>query len=340
MGANVNTVSSCADGAKTPLMLAAAAAGHERCVTMLLELGADVNKTDARGEAALIQAVRSHSGDTEEELLTRGADVNVQSKHSEERTPLAAAMSRRSDGIIEELLQRGADVNAGFEDTALMVAVRSCPPSVVKQLLDGGADVNAICPKHGYTALHTAAAAAAVKNFNILVNAGAVCDWSEQRISVLLAAVGCPLVETLQLKEFSSYWAGRTKVVKLEDRLDIVRAALRAGAQVNRRSATGWNSAESYIVRYSRCGNCPDSKVLRLLHAAGESLTRAKLRRFPPNVPKFVPPSDDTLKGLCREAIRHHLLKTDRHSNLFGRVSQLGFPTIINEYLLFHQTLQ
>ena len=41
------------------------------------------------------------------------------------------------------------------------------------------------------------------------------------------------------------------------------------------------------------------------------------------------------LKHICRRMIRKHLLKLDRHKNLFVRIPQLGLPSIITEYLLY-----
>ena len=41
------------------------------------------------------------------------------------------------------------------------------------------------------------------------------------------------------------------------------------------------------------------------------------------------------LKHICRRMIRKHLLKLDRHRNLFVNIPQLGLPSIITEYLLY-----
>ena len=45
------------------------------------------------------------------------------------------------------------------------------------------------------------------------------------------------------------------------------------------------------------------------------------------------------LKHLCREAIRNHLLKVEPHTHLFGRIPQLGLPSLVNEYLLYDISL-
>ena len=45
------------------------------------------------------------------------------------------------------------------------------------------------------------------------------------------------------------------------------------------------------------------------------------------------------LKHLCREAIRKHLLDLDPQEHLFGRIPQLGLPSIVTEYLLYNCSL-
>ena len=46
------------------------------------------------------------------------------------------------------------------------------------------------------------------------------------------------------------------------------------------------------------------------------------------------------LKHICRETIRKHLLDLDQHQHLFYRVPELGLPEIINQYLLYDESLE
>ena len=74
-----------------------------------------------------------------------------------------------------------------------------------------------------------------------------------------------------------------------------------------------------------------------ILYAAGETLEGADADRLPEDL-KF---EDEKLqlKHICREAIRKHLLELDPHRHLFGRISKLGLPKRITEYLLFNEFL-
>ena len=46
-----------------------------------------------------------------------------------------------------------------------------------------------------------------------------------------------------------------------------------------------------------------------------------------------------SLKHLCRESIRKHLLEMDPHTNLFDRVPKLGLSSLLSAYVLYNQTL-
>ena len=44
--------------------------------------------------------------------------------------------------------------------------------------------------------------------------------------------------------------------------------------------------------------------------------------------------------GMCREVIREHLLKLDEHTHLFGRVTRLGLPAALTNFLVYYQTTE
>ena len=56
---------------------------------------------------------------------------------------------------------------------------------------------------------------------------------------------------------------------------------------------------------------------------------------------KYIPGKDPdlSLKSICREAIRKHLINIDPHQHLFGRILQLGLPSSVAEYLLYNMSL-
>ena len=69
--------------------------------------------------------------------------------------------------------------------------------------------------------------------------------------------------------------------------------------------------------------------VCNVLHAAGETIHNASVEQ-----PDFMK-HDVTLKHLCREAIRKHLLNVNPNQHLFERVLQLGLPSSLAEHLLY-----
>ena len=98
-------------------------------------------------------------------------------------------------------------------------------------------------------------------------------------------------------------------------------------------------------------GGIPPEEVVSLLHAAGEttdgkafyefSIGDTAFRReieFPECLLKRQ--STDTLKDICRAAIRKHLLDINPHFNLFIRMPQLGLPSKLANYLLYEEDLE
>ena len=85
-----------------------------------------------------------------------------------------------------------------------------------------------------------------------------------------------------------------------------------------------------------------------LLYAAGETLDdttsqQPVLLRTTTEVsaPEYLTLTEFNLdlKHVCRQAIRRYLLKMDPLSHLFSRISQLGLPPALREYLLYGQSL-
>ena len=80
-------------------------------------------------------------------------------------------------------------------------------------------------------------------------------------------------------------------------------------------------------------GKRAEEEVVMLFYAAGESINKDQVR-----VPDYLQVKT-SLKHLCREAIRTHLLQMDPHGNLFHRVPKLEIPPILHDYFLYDQTL-
>jgi ankyrin repeat protein/mono/diheme cytochrome c family protein len=127
---------------ETPLMVAAQV-GSPRMVRAMLDLGADVNATNAAGATALLRGAANP--EVVKLLLDRGAQPNSASALG--HTPLMlASRSPQATESVRLLLARGADVQATSRHgaTALMAAVASMNGDVVRWLVERGADVNAV----------------------------------------------------------------------------------------------------------------------------------------------------------------------------------------------------
>ena len=68
--------------AQTALMLAAEREGGHRCVAMLLQARASINKADLTGETALIKAARMGNLQTVSLLLSSGARADIKDNNS------------------------------------------------------------------------------------------------------------------------------------------------------------------------------------------------------------------------------------------------------------------
>ena len=164
----------------TPL-LAAAMGGHTAIVQVLVENGAKVNavpaglrewalsaarialdeeditQAAARGDTALIIAVRQGHTDTARYLLEHGAEINRANRQNESALFVAAELGRAE--IVRALLSKGADPNAVEKEnrassftvalsaigrnTVLIKAAQNGQAEVTRILLDAGALPNA-----------------------------------------------------------------------------------------------------------------------------------------------------------------------------------------------------
>ena len=106
-----------------------------------------------------------------------------------------------------------------------------------------------------------------------------------------------------------------------------IKALLRSGAKVD-------IAADNALTTYLESDRKPRRKrqLAMLLFAAGERLKETSVPEY------LLPPKQMTLKHLCRESIRKHLLKI-RKSNLFYRVPKLGLPAALNRYILYEQSV-
>lgn len=130
-----------------PLMFAAWL-GDFDAVQQLLSQGANVNIETEHGHTALFYAVDASHLKIIERLIQAGANINHQDKENKNTVLFEAVENLRETerlDIIRLLLQSGADPNihCHWEDTALHQAAWYGEPECIKILLEYNADVNA-----------------------------------------------------------------------------------------------------------------------------------------------------------------------------------------------------
>nr|XP_053654674.1 serine/threonine-protein phosphatase 6 regulatory ankyrin repeat subunit B-like [Cherax quadricarinatus] len=112
----------------------AAEAGHDDCVKMLLDAGADVNCQDDDGQTPLYYAVKNNNVDIVQMLLNNSR-CDPRNKGG---TVLHIAVVKGYDDCVKMLLDAGADVNCqdDYGQTPLYYAVRNNNIDIVQMLLN------------------------------------------------------------------------------------------------------------------------------------------------------------------------------------------------------------
>lgn len=110
----------------------------------LLTKGANLNVLDKDGYSPLRYAIKKNDINLVKFLIEKGADVNF--KYKSDGFPLSSAISSVVDiNIFKLLIEKGADVNEkyGLYSTSLIYALSWGHIEVAKILIEKGADVNA-----------------------------------------------------------------------------------------------------------------------------------------------------------------------------------------------------
>ena len=130
----------------TQARLKASSEGHIDAVKLLIDSGANVNDEPLHDDTALVGAASNGHVDLVKLLLEAGANVNLVAKHGE--TALQKSVSAGNFEIVKLLTQAGADLNyvsgndSYYESTALFIASSSGRMEIVKYLIEAGADVS------------------------------------------------------------------------------------------------------------------------------------------------------------------------------------------------------
>lgn len=231
----------------------AAENGHRYVAQKLLEHGADPKAVSQNGQTALHCAVIGRSEDLVRDLLMQDASV-ISMSDSFDRTPLHLSAERAFLIVVEMLLAEGADVDEvdSFGKTPLMYAILSGRSEVVKALLQRFADPNRASsinagslkvgsPKvylhvepvmdssndapefSGETALFVAVRRNEIELVRLLLQAGAIVDWTNSRGETALF------------------------IAATDGMVDIAKLLVEAGADVNIRTRSNLTPIEAAV---------------------------------------------------------------------------------------------
>ena len=219
---------------ETPL-ISASIAGDVAMVKELISHGADVDLENdwLDGDSPLIYACAGGHTATVAALLLAGADVDAKTKRG--TTALIYAIQVRSESVVRLLLRGGADVNARDKDgdTALHIAAEKAGhDSMVRLLIANGADVNAR-DKSGETALFKAASCLRESNLRALIAAnGKVNDINDTGVTPLMQ------VTDLSYHRLDAHPGAHPEVLRL---------LLASGADVNAQDNDGMTALMHFV---------------------------------------------------------------------------------------------
>ena len=131
-------------------LMYAAKVNFPEAITYLVSKGANINMQSKDGETALLIASSKRNFEAMKALLDCGADIEIQDKFG--FTPLSIACYNNYLDAAQVLIDHGANINARTEDgrTILMVSASNLRPESVKFLVDKGAD-KTVTDKDGKT---------------------------------------------------------------------------------------------------------------------------------------------------------------------------------------------
>ena len=343
-GADVNTTD---PWGKTALVIAAQE-GFTECVEVLLTAEADVKKDDVAYCTHIYEATAESRHTKCLELLVKaGFDVNKGLYH---------AIQENHDECFSLLLSHGADVNQPNDKgvAALMAAAESGSYKCLDLIIQSGADVNYV-DKDGNTALMLSTAVSGHEDrcYKCYIGEDDTCEkckLCDKCVEILLTA-GADVNRRNN--------KGKT-VIMLPRYFMFSRSIsmlLRHGAKINYIDnspdpLSGINNANA-LTKYLGFQSFVRKTIALWLYAAGEALDERKLLQSyghliffleKTSVPTYltdlqINSTNLSLKRMCREAVRKHLLNVDPHENLFVRIPQLGLPSILSEYLLYDVSL-
>ena len=281
---------------------------HVECVTVLVEIGTDMNHK-INGLMTLLEiAVRNGKVEIVKVLTDAGADVNTATTES----MLVIAVRYGHTAVVKALIDAGANVNPSFLNgrNPLPAAVLYKKTECLKMLIDAGADVN---EKNNKVAWEIAAGCGDHQCMSLLIGAGADVNHRDDtgKSALCLAAFNYD-----------------TKCIEL---------LIKNGAHVFKDvEPHQWLPNRYYYQRVVKAG---DSMQKPHYH---QKVDKSLWILFAAGVDTYIhtsgPEEVMRLKHLCRQCVRKHLLQMSP-VNLFVQVLQLGLPTLLQKYLLYNVSL-
>ena len=232
------------------------------------------------------------------------------------------ALEKDFDVCLKLLVEGGG--NMDIINSLLRVSSMTGKDRCMKVLVDAGADVNQKDKtEYRHTILTLATKNGHYECMNILINAGADVNTVNR------------------FNETALFYASNN--------LRCLKLLLKSGAKINIFSTKNRNALRIALWPFtSTRRDKPNVHIASLLFAAGELIDPQILRKVSRQSSNDESFAFDfllnkdlkfCLKHLCREALREHLLKLDPHTHLFGRIPQLGLPSLVNKYLLYGMSL-
>ena len=358
-GVDVNTV----DDTGNTLLMLAATEGHEGCVKVLIEAGAELDLQEIwegnPERTALMLAAYFQRTECANLLIQAGADVNISGSLG--HTALMFAARCETSSTTKLLTEAGANLNKtesrGY--TALMYAIDSfcAHEDNIRMLIEAGADLN-VADSCGETALMLAAKQGKFRYVDLLIKGG--CDLNKtchSNKTALLLAV-CNAYERMEellertdrenqdnLLHCQSSEADELKYLQnlardiFPEGILCAKLLLKAGAKINL-SRVPWDICVSNPVITTFSAENEDlMSLIKIISVAGERLnymdeTSGNPIIYFPDV--FIEEETSVrLDHMCREAIRNHLVGVEPHENLFSRIPRLCLPHLTSFLLLY-----
>ena len=301
-------------------LMAAAKNGHTDCLEAHVKHGEIQDYIDLpykTCKTALIFAAENGHVECVDLLIQSGADVNYPDSGL---SPLIYAACKGRSECVDLILRAGAAVNyhgLSINDIIFQNQMDGGPYKDVFMYI--GANMG-VTLTYGEVALFLAVVNGDTSTVVPLLHYVDVNTVSGCKCSALMLAA-------------ATSSAGGYECLKL---------LLTVGAHVNKTNVNGKNALQICIAQ-SKCEKKREKCLL--LFAAGEHIdTSAASFTFlgeRHGIPEYLKETNERfcLKHLCRETIRDRLVYLNPHLHLFGRISELGQPSLITRYLLYEMSL-